>query len=274
MDFLEVAVEQTGDGIAIMEFTGHRDIPIRIVYANETIERLSGYTRQELLDPSNPYLRIQSQDPARYEKLFLELHAGRPVHLELELRGKHRATWTQIRLSPLQHKNGGVTHYVAVLRDISQRLQAQTEREALYRAIEQAQNGLCILELPAIDPHSYRVKYVNDVACEMLKMSRERMVAVGLAGSIFAANPQLLEQLVTDMLRGATFDHFVLARRGDKTKRWIHVIASPIYGASGRVEQVAITYLDAQEQIRKNQLLRRFQSILSHAPCAHKRVQS
>ena len=62
-----------------MRFTGDVDVPIRIVYANETIERLSGYSRAELLEPSNPFLQVQPQNRALYEAHFVNIRAGQPV---------------------------------------------------------------------------------------------------------------------------------------------------------------------------------------------------
>lgn len=113
VELLEFAIEQANDGIAIMKFTGQPDSPIRIVYANETIERLSGFSREELLEPSSPFLQIQPQNRALYEALFIDVRAGKPVQFEVELGGKNRSTWTEIRWSPLRYGRGEVTHYVA-----------------------------------------------------------------------------------------------------------------------------------------------------------------
>src|ERR1700694_753025 len=148
VELLEFAIEQANDGIAIMRFTGDLDVPIRIVYANQAIERFRGYTREELLHPSNPFLQIQPQNRAAYEAHFVEIRAGQPVRFEVELGGKDRSTWMDIRWSPLRYNDGGVTHYVAVLRDITERRRVQAEHELLYRAIEQAHDGICIFEYP------------------------------------------------------------------------------------------------------------------------------
>jgi len=130
VELLEFAIEQVNDGIAIMRFTEDVDVPIRIVYANETIERLSGYSREELLDPSNPFLQVQPQNRALYEAHLVNIRAGQPVRFEVELGGKDRSTWMDIRWSPLRYSARGVTHYVAVLRDITERRRVQADRRA------------------------------------------------------------------------------------------------------------------------------------------------
>ncbi|MGZ3498064.1 MAG: PAS domain S-box protein [Vulcanimicrobiaceae bacterium] len=263
VELLEFAIEQANDGIAIMKFTGDAEVPIRIVYANETIERLSGYSREELLDPSNPFLRIQPQNRALYEALLRDVRAGKPVRFEVELGGKNRSTWAEIRWSPLRYSAGDVTHYVAVLRDITERRRAQAERELLYRAIEQARDGVCILELPDGDAHRRQVTYANDAVCEMLKVPREQILAEGLAEQMFAENPEVFEHYISALSRGAIFEQELLARRGDGTQRWIQVTASPFYAESERIGRVAITYRDIEARKRNDEQLTLFRSILS-----------
>ncbi|MDB5040611.1 MAG: domain S-box [Candidatus Eremiobacteraeota bacterium] len=263
VELLEFAIEQVNDGIAIMKFTGDVTVPVRIVYANETIERLSGYSREELLDPSNPFLQVQPQNRALYEAHFAEVRAGQPVRFEVELGGKDRSTWMDIRWSPLRYSTGGVTHYVAVLRDITERRQIQAEQELLYRAIEQAHDGICILEFSGGDLHRRHVTYANDAVCEMMKLSREQILTQGLAQPVFAENPELLEHCIAEVSRGATFEHDVHVRRGDDTLRWLHVTASPFYVERDRVGRLTVTYRDIEDRKRSEEQLTLLHSILS-----------
>jgi PAS domain S-box-containing protein len=118
VDLLELAIEHANDGIAIMAFTGNADVPVRIVFANAAVERLSGFSRRELLEPSNPFLRVQPQHRERYEAMFERVRAGESVLFEIELGGRERTTRCEIRWSPLAMATGTVTHYVAVIREI------------------------------------------------------------------------------------------------------------------------------------------------------------
>lgn len=264
VDLLEFAVEQANDGIAIMKFTGNADVPVHIVYANEAIERLSGYSRAELLDPSNPFLRVQPQNRERYDELFAEVRAGNPVHFEIELGGKNKKTWTDIRWSPLRYKDGEVTHYVAVLRDLSDRRRARSERELLYRAIEQAHDGIVIMEVPQGDLQLRRVTYVNDAICKLLKFSREDLVGCGeLSRSIFALSPELRQEALSIIGKGGVFEHDVHARCGDGSMRWLHTTAKPVYDESGAIGQITITYADIDEAKKRGDQIALFQSIFS-----------
>jgi PAS domain S-box-containing protein len=260
---LELAMEQANDGIAIMKFTRDADVPIRIVYANAAIERFSGFSRKELLARSNPFLRAQPQNRARYAALLAQVRAGHAVEFDIELTGKDRSTWAEIRWSPLRFRRREVTHYVAVLRDITKRKQAESERDLLHQAIEQARDGLCILELPSGDPQRRFVSYANDAVCEIMKVSREHILRTGLADLLFAGAPELQEQATRDIVNGITVDRDLLATLGDATQRWIHVTASPVRAESGRIERVAVTYRDVHDRRRNDEQLALFQSMQS-----------
>jgi PAS domain S-box-containing protein len=262
VELLEFAIAQTNDGIAIMKFTGDAEVPVRIVYANDMIERLSGYTREELLDPTNPFLRVQPQNRAAYDGYFREVRAGNPVRFEIELGGKDRLTWTEARWSPLRRDGGTVTHYVAVLRDISARRRAQTERELLYGAIEQAQAGICIVEVPEGDARRRRPEYVNDALCKLFKISRDEITAERLARLLFAEKPGLLEEYIAKVSRGGTFEHELRVTLDDGTSRWIHLTASPFY-TEGRADKWLVFFRDIEEHKRDGEQLALFESILS-----------
>ncbi|MBV8639350.1 MAG: PAS domain-containing protein [Candidatus Eremiobacteraeota bacterium] len=235
VDLLEFAMEQANDGIAVMRFTGDSEIPIRIVYANETIERLSGFTRAELLDESNPFLRVQPQNRARYDRLLEQVRAGESVRFEIALGGKDRSTWCEIRWSPLQHAGKEVSHYVAVLRE---------------HAVQRSPDAVCILELAQASDEPYRVVFVNDSMCAMLDMAREQIIAQGLG-------------TVADPLKGEAFERELLLRRRDGTARWVHVAGTPANAEPGQPDRITITCRDIDERKRKDEEAKLLQSVLS-----------
>ena len=240
VDLLEFAIEEANDGIAIMRFTDDPAVPIRIVYANATIERLSGFSRRQLLDPSNPFLRIQPQNRARYDRLLDEVRSGNAVRFEIALGGKDRATWTEIRWSPLQYEGKEVTHYVAVLRE---------------HPAELAHDGLCIVEIPAGEEAAPEVLYVNNAMCDMLQTSRDRIISEGL--------PDIFDG--RSVARNATIERELLVHRKGARPRWVHFTASPAR-SEGKAERVAITCHYVDEPQRKNDSSAVLQSLLSGTP--------
>src|ERR1700730_3940856 len=179
-DLLEFAIEQANDGIAIMGFTGDVIVPIRIVYANETIERLSGYSREELLDPSNPFLQVQPQNRALYEAHLVNIRAGQPVRCEVELGGKDRSTVMDIRWSPLRYGAGEVTHYVAVLRDITERKRSEEQLRLLQTIISETSDFIVIADATRPSEGGPKVTYANPAFAGLVGLKGDQVLGRGL----------------------------------------------------------------------------------------------
>ncbi len=240
VDLLEFGIEQANDGIAVMRFTDDPRVPIRIVYANAAIERLSGFNRRQLLDPSNPFLRIQPQNRARYDELFNQVRAGKSVRFEIALGGKEHSTWTEICWSPLEYEGKDVTHYVAVLRE---------------HPAELAHEGLCIVEIMASGDAQPHVIYVNDAMCDMLQTSRDRIISEGIAGVLDTQNVPQTRKLERELL---------VHRRGE-APRWVHFTSSPA-SSDGKTERLAITSHYVDEPQGKKEMSTVLQSLLSGTP--------
>ena len=229
VDLLDFAIEQANDGIAIMKFTGNRDVPIRIVYANRTIERLSGYSRKELLDPSNPFLQVQTQNRARYEELFVEIRAGRPVRFEIELGGKDRATWTEIRWSPLRYEGGEVTHYVAVLRDIS-----ELRRRSLFQSIlSETSDFIVTADASRPSDGGPKITYANRAFAAVVGLEPGEVVGKSLIEFLSPQNDRaLFANVVSRLERHSDISYELLLTQagGD---RWIELSGHQVRGEGG-----------------------------------------
>lgn len=250
---LEFAIEQANDGIAIMEFTGDAEVPIRIVYANAAIERLSGYTREELFDPSNPFLQVQPQNRARYEALFVDIRAGNPVRFEVELGGKARATWTEIRWSPLRYSAGVVTHYVAVLRDITERRQADAERELLYHAIEQSLDYIAIYDATPAAQGGPRITYANGAFRHAVGYEADEIVGMSYGRFLAPENDPRLARHVVELVESSQpVEKEMRVLRRDGSTFWTEVSAYPIQaeGMKGHWFAVARDITSRKQTIR------------------------
>jgi PAS domain S-box-containing protein len=117
--------EGSPDGKLVLDANG------RYVDANPALERLTGYSRAELLGMKAGDL---AADHARPPAAFAELRHG-PVGLETSVRrkdGTHVPVESRATAVPLP----GETIYMAVLRDISERKAAEAEIRALNESLE------------------------------------------------------------------------------------------------------------------------------------------
>lgn len=235
VDLLGFAIEQTNDGIAIMKFTGQTELPVHIVYANRAIERLSGYTLDELLDQTNPFLRVQAQNRARYEELFLEIKAGRPVRFEIELGGKDRSTWTEIRWSPLRYKGGEVTHYVAVLRDIS-----EERRVALFQSIlSETSDFIVTADAARPSQGGPTITYANPAFAALVGLELRQIVGRPFVEFFSPRNdPALHAGIIARLERHSTISHELQLLHGvggGSDDRWIELSGHQVKGEGGRI---------------------------------------
>jgi len=123
---LSCAVEQSPATIVITDRNG------AIEYVNPKFTSLTGYTPEEALG-KNPRIFKSGKTPREtYEELWRYLLSGREWRGELENRKKNgELYWESISISPIFDGGGGISNFVAVKEDITERKNAQREIELL-----------------------------------------------------------------------------------------------------------------------------------------------
>jgi len=128
------ALEQTADSVVITDTNGI------IEYVNHAFETTTGYTREEALGNTPAILKSGRHDQEFYQKLWTEIAAGQPFYCTVMNRKKTgELYWAQQTITPMQEAGGEITHYVSVLKDITDLL-AKKEQEAklhLARVVQQ-----------------------------------------------------------------------------------------------------------------------------------------
>lgn len=230
---LDFAMDQANDGIAIMKFTGNADTPIRIVYANRAIERISGFTRDELLDPANPFLRAQPQNRERYDALLAQVRDGKQVRFEIELTGKDRSTWAEIRWSPLRYSDDEVTHYVAVLRDITAEEQLNQFQSVLSRTSD------FVLTTDAARPSEGgpSISYANPAFSSLVGLPHERVVGARLATFFSSINrARVLDEIMAKLDRHQDISHELRLYRAGNGHPWVELSGHTVRDEHGSVK--------------------------------------
>jgi diguanylate cyclase (GGDEF)-like protein/PAS domain S-box-containing protein len=118
---LATAVEHAGDAIEITDAQG------RFQYVNSAFERIFGYARAEAIGetPFTLLMHRESDEP-EYQAVQRALERGEVWQGQLVARRKDGSRFHQeATISPVIRPEGQITHFVAVKRDISDRIQAQ-----------------------------------------------------------------------------------------------------------------------------------------------------
>jgi len=102
------------------------DANASIVWANRSFTRLSGYTSEEILGKTPELFSSGVQDADFYQSFWQTIRSGGTWHGDIvnARRDGIRYTVNQT-VTPLRNANGQVSHYVAILEDISERKAAE-----------------------------------------------------------------------------------------------------------------------------------------------------
>jgi len=122
---LSRAIAQSSEGIVIT------DLRSRIEYVNEALVRTCGYAREELLGRNPRLMQSGKTPPDTYQSLWQALSAGRQWRGEFCNRRKDGSEYVESAVvTPIRQPDGTITHYVAVMSDITekQRIAAELDR--------------------------------------------------------------------------------------------------------------------------------------------------
>jgi PAS domain S-box-containing protein len=123
---LEAAVSRSNDVFLITEANLLDEPGPRIVYANDAIEKLTGYRPAEIVGRSPRLFQGPGTSRSELARIRTALEAEAPVSAELVNYAKNGSEyWTELDIAPIVDGEGRATHFVAVQRDITQRKAAQ-----------------------------------------------------------------------------------------------------------------------------------------------------
>ncbi len=118
---LATAIDQSGEMVIVTDREG------TIQSVNPAFERITGYSREEIIGQNPRILKSGGQDALDYRELWDTLTAGRTWKGRLVNRRKDGSLFDEeATISPIRDLSGEITHYVAVKRDITEKL--KTER--------------------------------------------------------------------------------------------------------------------------------------------------
>jgi PAS domain S-box-containing protein len=119
---LSSAVEQTADSVLITDVRG------TIEYVNPAFEATTGYSSAEVLGRNPNILKSGLQSPDYYRELWATILRGEPFRGTTVNRKKNgELYYAEQTITGLKDRNGTVTHFVSVLKDMTERRKLQEQ---------------------------------------------------------------------------------------------------------------------------------------------------
>jgi len=165
------ALAATSCGIVISD-ARQPDTPI--IYCNPAFEKITGYSREEIIGKNCRFLQGSDTDTQTLEQIRKSLKEGTECQVVLKnYRKDGTAFWHELKISPIRDASGCLTHFISIQTDITKRMQTQLALErskALLKARQEADlDGVLV-----IDEQETITSY-NRQFCEMWQIPEELM---------------------------------------------------------------------------------------------------
>ncbi|HEX5050231.1 MAG TPA: ATP-binding protein [Planctomycetota bacterium] len=132
------ALESTQVAVVIVDARAH-DLPI--VETNAAFENITGYTFAEVAGRNCRFLNARARDQQGLETVRNALRNHEACEVVLQNHRKDGTPfWNRLAISPVRDAFGDLTHFVGIIRDVSQDVARQQEREQLLAATRNAQS--------------------------------------------------------------------------------------------------------------------------------------
>lgn len=151
---------------------------------------------------------------------------------------------------------GGERYYQIIVRDITERKQAEAERARLSTAVEQAAEGMAVLAPDG------QVQYVNPAFTRITGFPADEVLGCELH-DLLSDGPakEALIQALSAGQQGDIWQNRIAMPRKDGTTFECHVTVSPVKDASGRVVNLAAVLRDITLEVALEERLRESQKL-------------
>ncbi len=267
----ESMVVNAFDGLVVLEpepQEGHGTR--RVLYANEAFSRMTGYSQEELLNAETLLLVGPETEVDAIKRMRASLARREPCREELLTYRKDGSTfWTESTLVPVKDEEGRLSHWVSVVREVTQRKQseetalrlaregaARSEAEAARARIEAILESITDVFF-ALD-RERRFTFANRRAAEVFQRPREQLLCQRLEDVLPGGEETGLARGVRGVLAGgeASECEMYLA----PLEAWFECHASP------SSEGVSVYLREVTARKRAEEASRRLTSIIEATP--------
>lgn len=126
VEWFTTTLEQTSDIVIITDKTG------RIDYVNPAFQKVSGYSKDEVIGKTPSLLKSGKHGPEFYRRLWQTILRGETFQHLIANRGKNgRVYWEEQSIIPIKNSRGEISNFVATGRDVTARRELEREREGI-----------------------------------------------------------------------------------------------------------------------------------------------
>ncbi len=146
---LQASIQRLNDIVVITDAGLNDGKGPRIVFVNDAFERQTGYSRGEVLGKTPHMLHGRQTQRSELIRIEKQVQAGKSVRSELiHYKKNGEVFWLELEIVPVDYFDRGLTHWVSVARDITERKASEDEIEhlAFFDALTQLPNRQLLMD--------------------------------------------------------------------------------------------------------------------------------
>lgn len=250
-ELLLVAVQQSLNALLITNADPSGVGPV-IVYCNDALCRMTGYTREELIGQSPRILQGPGTDRQVLAYLRQCLEDG--VYFEgeaLNYRKNGTTYYVEWNISPVRDASGHVAYYVSVQRDVTVRVHAEQQRTLLARALNASNDAVWITDKELV------IVFANQAIEEMTGYTRRELL--GQKPMVLRSGlhqPEFYVDLEDCLARGKNFRGTFINRRKNGDLFYAEQSIAALRDAQGQVSHYVGVSKDITAQVQRETQLR------------------
>ncbi|QHS54578.1 PAS domain S-box protein [Mucilaginibacter sp. 14171R-50] len=236
VEILSFAARKSPSGIMIRDSRGE------VIWMNESLEHIIGYTLAELKGKTIGTKLIGAETNQEvFQRAVAAVKANKPYEVEIKIYKKDGSTaWVFISNSPLFNDVGNVERQIGVIVDITERKKAEEELTMLSLVASKTTSGV------VINDKDGKVEWVNDAFEQItgytLSDVKDKHLGDSLKGEL--TDVSIIQKARELSAKMQSFEVDLLIYRKDGQPLWISVINSAIRGDNGKVDKYIETIID------------------------------
>jgi diguanylate cyclase (GGDEF)-like protein/PAS domain S-box-containing protein len=238
-----------------------------ILWANPTIEQMTGFPPEELVGRNARIFSSGLQPESFYRQMWETILAGNKWQGELINRRKDETLYhEEMHITPVRDGNGEISHFISVKRDVSERKaneQVLRRSDELFRQVtENIQEVFFVYS-----PEPLRIVYVSPAYEHIWGRSLGEAYArpESLADSVHPEDRKRAHETFLQDRQGRPTETELRILRPDGSLRWIRVRTFPVHNETGRFIRVVGFAEDATARKQAEEELRRARNELNLA---------
>ncbi|MET0261753.1 MAG: response regulator [Rariglobus sp.] len=227
------------------------DPQYRILWANESFTRITGYTLNEARGRSpEEFLRAPDSDPVRGADIRLAINEGRRFQATLRNRRKDGVLyWVRLEGQPVRDTAGQVVAFLTVGTDVTSQVERESELERNEAIFNEAQR-IARIGSWDYDLITHRQQWSAETfRIHGLPRGEAPPAMAGIAAFIEEHQPIMEAAFTQCCLMGVPYDVELQLRTSEGGARWVRCLGRA-YTHEGRVVRVAGTIQDVDDRKR------------------------